>query len=58
MHEVINELFSDCLTLGDGLSAFHWYMQLDSFKTKFVVFELNDSNIRVVVCAADADVWV
>ena len=55
---MINELFSDCLTLRDVLSAFLWYMQLDSFEMKFVIFELNDSKFRVVVCAADADVWV
>jgi len=34
-------LFSDCLTLGDGLSSFSWYMQLESFLTKFEIFELN-----------------
>jgi len=36
-------LFSDCLTLGDGLSAYisNQYMQLERFEMKFEIFELN-----------------
>jgi hypothetical protein len=49
-------LFSDCLRLGDGLLAFLWYMQLERLKMKLEIFELNDSHIAVLVCAADADV--
>jgi len=44
------------LTLADGLPAFLWYMQLESFATKFERFELNGSHIEVLVCAADGDI--
>jgi hypothetical protein len=33
--------FCDLLTLGDGLSAFLWYVQLERFVMKFEGFELN-----------------
>jgi hypothetical protein len=49
-------LLYDCLTLGDDLSAFLWYMQLERFELKFEIFELHCSHIKVLVCAADADV--
>jgi hypothetical protein len=49
-------LFWDCLTLGDGLSAFLWYKQLERFVMKFEIFELSSSHIEVLVCAADGDV--
>jgi len=49
-------LFFDCLTLGDGLSVLLCYMQLETFETKFEIFEVNCSHIEVLVCAADVDV--
>jgi len=49
-------LFCDWLALGDGLSAFLWYVQLERFETKFEILELNCSHIKILVCAADADI--
>jgi hypothetical protein len=51
-------LFCDWLTLGDGLSAFIWYVQSERLETKFEIFELNGSHVKVLVFAADADILI
>ena len=51
-------LLCDWLTLGDALSAFLWYVQLERFEKKFEILELNYSHINDLVCAAEADVLI
>ena len=46
----------DAYDEGDALSAFLWYMRLEKFELKFEILELCCAHIKVILCAADANV--